>query len=60
MAAYPDAPGSDTLAPFLALRRLYGVCWRRLPARGTPTGSEARQRAHDALAAYLSPADTNR
>ncbi|MBB3661342.1 MULTISPECIES: phosphotransferase [Prauserella salsuginis group] len=60
VAAYPDAPDSDALAPFIALRRLYGVCWRMLLARGSPTGSQERRRAREALAAYLTPPDTSR
>ncbi|GAA3856109.1 phosphotransferase family protein [Amycolatopsis tucumanensis] len=36
VAAYPDAPDPDELAPWVRLRDLFGVCWRFAIARRFP------------------------
>ncbi|WP_158888302.1 phosphotransferase [Amycolatopsis anabasis] len=51
LAAYPDAPPAAELAPFVALRELFGVCWRFAIARRFP---DRQPEAESALAAYLS------
>ncbi len=50
LAAYPGAPGRDELAPFVELRRLFGVCWRFVIARRFPGRLPEAQAA---LAEYL-------
>ncbi|GAB3564639.1 aminoglycoside phosphotransferase family protein [Amycolatopsis endophytica] len=36
VAAYPDAPSPDELAPWMRLRGLFGVCWRFVIAHRFP------------------------
>ncbi|TQJ05696.1 aminoglycoside phosphotransferase family protein [Amycolatopsis cihanbeyliensis] len=50
LAAYPGAPEAGELAPFVELRRLFGVCWRFVIARRFP---ERLPEARAALAEYL-------
>ncbi|RZQ61207.1 phosphotransferase enzyme family protein [Amycolatopsis suaedae] len=37
LAAYPDSPDVSRLQPWLDLRRLFGLCWRFVIARRTPS-----------------------
>ncbi|HVV09966.1 aminoglycoside phosphotransferase family protein [Amycolatopsis sp.] len=50
LAGYPEPPGEDVLAPYLRLRRLFGVCWQFLIARRFP---ERLAGAREALAEYF-------
>ncbi|WP_245900496.1 aminoglycoside phosphotransferase family protein [Prauserella shujinwangii] len=50
LAAYPGAPDPAELAPYVRLRRLFGICWRFVVARRFP-GEAAGARS--ALSGYL-------